>query len=89
MSAKSKSNVTTSPVTDMGFRVLPPDWRFGQALGNLDRSRPTFAVADLDGFLHRKDKNLAVADVAFGAGAGEFFEAFDGSFEKVVVDGNF
>jgi hypothetical protein len=43
----------------------------------------------LDGFLHRQDKNFAIADCAFRTRAAKLQEAFDGAVDKVVVHRDF
>src|SRR5262245_26805131 len=50
-----------------------------------NRPRPAVPVADLDRLLHRHNEDLAVADVAFVAGAGDLLEALDGFLDEVVV----
>ena len=45
----------------------------------------TFTGSDADAILHRQDEYLAVADVTR---PGPFDDAFDGRFDKIVVDRN-
>src|SRR6476620_7075936 len=49
----------------------------------------TVAVADVNRLLHRNDKDFAVADMPFGARAGDFLQAFDRAIDKVVIHSDF
>ena len=46
-------------------------------------------VADIDGFGDGDDHDLAVADYAFGARAGDSAERVESTLKEVVVDGDF
>ena len=54
----------------------------------LNRLRPAFAGSDSDAVVHRKNKNLAVADLASIARATSFDNRVERRFDEIVVDRN-
>src|SRR5262249_42049075 len=54
----------------------------------LDSFRTTFAGANTKAVLEGENKDLAVADAAFGTGAAGFHDGIDGRLNKVFVHGN-
>ena len=46
------------------------------------------AIADLDGFYHRHDKDLAISDRALGSRASKLLQAIDRAIHEVVVYGD-